>query len=429
MSFKKNYRKNNSVNYKHSSYYRKSTKLLNNMDGLESYLASQSKIVYRRKQPKTNVLVSTNALSNRKLLGVFKLPKSLRRTRSRLLRIKRPIIRVAMQRLVTPLNLLYERHNTPRTNTYTFTRKNFSPFKVNRNILRKMVSKKRMNKRLHRKPYRRPLKFANKAFIPSKTSFHRPSDKLVSKIKLKNASYSFTLKNSPLYISYRFTSSLDKFVPFKSTLKKLIFSFLKANQIKRSLMLRRQKITYFRFFNRFNKKDMSNKFLISNYARVYRSSTFTTTGSTFGRSARLKYHSYVKPFFSSLNRNTFLQKFPTTTGFNHEVFLPRVRFKPGYQRLWRHSRRTLAESLRVRYIYQQQFTKYIGSFGRKLNNYHFSRDEYFVSTIALHSRLISDYNTLVLLSNSSCVFVNGHTHTNLNHVLFAGDVIQLLVSN
>jgi len=399
------------------------------MDGLEDYLVSQSKVTYRRKRSKTNVLVATNALSNYKLLNTLRSSKNLRRARGKLLHTKRPIIKVAMQRLVTPLNLLYERRNASRTNTYTFTRKNFSPFKVNRGILRKMVSKKRMSRQLHKKTYRKPLKFANRAFIPSKTSFHRPSDKLVSKIKIKNASYSFTLKNSPLYISYRFRLNLDKFVPFKSTLKKLIFSFLKANQIKRSLMLRRQKITYFRFFNRFNKKDMSNKFLTSNYNRVYKSGTFTTTGSTFDKSSRLKYHSYVKPFFSSLNRNTFLQKFPTNAGFNREVFLPRVRFKPGYQRLWRQSRRTLAESLRVRYIYQQQFTKYIGSFGRRLNNYHFSRDEYFVSTIALHSRLISDYNTLVLLSNSSCVFVNGHTHTNLNHILFAGDVIQLLVSN
>ena len=173
MFFKKNYRKNNSVNYKHSSYYRKSTKLLNNMDGLEDYLVSQSKVTYRRKRSKTNVLVATNALSNYKLLNTLRSSKNLRRARGKLLHTKRPIIKVAMQRLVTPLNLLYERRNASRTNTYTFTRKNFSPFKVNRGILRKMVSKKRMSRQLHKKTYRKPLKFANRAFIPSKTSFHR----------------------------------------------------------------------------------------------------------------------------------------------------------------------------------------------------------------------------------------------------------------
>jgi hypothetical protein len=308
-----------------------------------------------------------------------------------------------------------------RVNSYNFLRKNFSPFKVGRNILRKKTSIKRAR--------RNPLKFSKKSLVLTKRSSRKLVAQSISTIRLRNMSYSFTLKNSPLYISYKFNIDRKKFLPFKALVKKLIFSFLKANQIKRSLMLRRQKITYFRFFNRFNKRDMSTKFLLTNYPRVYRADKFTVSSSDLNYNSRLKYHSYVKPFFSSLTSSPFLQRFPSYEAFKGEVHVPRVRFKPGYQRLWRQSRRTLAESMRVRYIYQQQFTKYITRFGRKLNNYHFSRDEYTMSTIVLYSRLIPDYNTLLLLNKSNCISVNGYANTVLTHILFTGDIVQLLVSN
>jgi len=361
------------------------------------------------------------SIIRRKLIRTFKLLRVGSRKASKTLKIRRPIARMRLQNSENPLALLYNKASYRRVNTYNFLRKNFSPSKVGRNILRKKTSAKRVR--------RNPLKFSKKSSILTSHNPSRLQAQHTSTIRLRNASYSFTLKNSPLYISYKFNIDREKFLPFKAVVKKLIFSFLKPNQIKRSLMLRRQKITYFRFFNRFNKRDMSTKFLLTNYSRVHRADKFTVSSSDLSYNSRLKYHSYVKPFFSSLTSSPFMQRFPSYEAFKGEVHVPRVRFKPGYQRLWRQSRRTLAESMRVRYIYQQQFTKYITRFGRKLNNYHFSRDEYTMSTIVLYSRLIPDYNTLLVLNKAGCLSVNGYSNTGLTHILFTGDVVQLSVSN
>jgi len=174
---------------------------------------------------------------------------------------------------------------------------------------------------------------------------------------------------------------------------------------------------------------MSNKFLLSNYSKLYNKALNNILPRGSSSVSNLTYYSYLKPFYSSLTNNLFIQKFPNYEEFKGEVHVPRVRFKPGYQKLWRDSRSTLAEALRIRYTYQQQFTKYITRFNRKLNSYHFSRDEYTISTIVLYSRLLSDYNTLLLLHKSNCVFINGKAGLNLNHILFIGDSVQLLVSN
>jgi hypothetical protein len=62
------------------------------------------------------------------------------------------------------------------------------------------------------------------------------------------------MSNSPLYISYKFSMKEEKINSLKSNIKKLIFSFLKPNQVRKSFMMRRKKISYFRFFYRMGKK-------------------------------------------------------------------------------------------------------------------------------------------------------------------------------
>ena len=415
---KKNYAKDYVIDYRHTTYYKKSEKALRLSDFFGD-TKTNSITRYRRRRISLGQMLSINSFINRKLTKALTNYR-LRNTKT-FTKVRRPVLRLGFFSGSTPMHLFFNNNRVFGNMKYSFIKKNLPIARAKKKVLKRIIiSKKKLNKRfkyitksLRIKQYKAPMR-----------SVHKPVT-----LKVKNKAYAFTLKNSPLYISYRFRMEKSKFIPFKSTLKKLIFSFLKPNQIKRSLMLRRQKITYFRFFNRFNRKDMRNKFLLSNYSRVFTAHDQEFTDYSLSNFRSIRYRSYTKPFFSSITDNTFLQKFPNHENFKGEVHIPRVRFKPGYQRLWRQSRSTLAEALRIRYIYQQQFTKYINRFGRKLQSYHFSKDEYATSTIILYSRLVSDYNTLLLLNKNHCVSVNGYRHSNLDYLLFAGDTVQLLVSN
>ena len=413
MSFKKNYYNNTTINYTHSSYYKKINKLS------KPNYCFDGNLVFRKKRYSINKLILVKYLLNYKILGLFKSNYYAYKYLRRRLKLRKPVLKPSNLRNPNPIFYLY---NNLGMTTYSFFKKKYLSLKIIKNRLRKYTSPRKFSKK---------NKYFSKYQLLSKYSYYLGVNKNYNKpsIRLKNYSYGFILKNSPLYLSYKFSLSLGKLLPLKILIKKTIFSFLKPNQIRKSLMLRRQKITYFRFFNRFNKKDMSTKFLLSNYKRLYTTKRLKISFSDSINLNNLSYHHYIKPFYSSLTNNLFLQKFPDYEAFKGEVHIPRVRFKPGYQRLWRESRATLAEALKIKYIYQKQFTKYITRFNRKLGSYHFSRNEYIVSTIILYSRLLSDYNTLVLLNNSNCVFVNGKAGTNLDYILFTGDSIQLLISN
>lgn len=426
-SLKKRYQNNYIINYKRTSYYKKSIKVLNLSESLPDYLDAKNKITFRRKKRVQSKLLAANWTLRKGIVKLFRAGKPLKLVKYS--RLRKPIIRANVFGKSNPYFLLYSRLPAHSKPFYTFVRRYTPSIKSGKRLTRYLTNKSRINRFKRSKRFKRNNKRLNKS-LPIIKHLRRPSQPQTKpSIKLKNVSYSFTLKNVPLFISYRFKNMTNRFRPFKANVKKLIFSFLKPNQIRRSLMLRRQKITYFRFFNRFNKKDLSTRFLITNYPRASQSFLFSNTRTLLFNDPRLRYYSYNKLSVASLTDNLFLQKFPNYESFKGEVHVPRVRFKPGYQRLWRESRRTLAESLRVRYIYQQQFTKFITKFGRKLNNYHFSRDEYTLASIILYSRLVPDYNTLLTLDKHSCVFANGCTKKDLNHILFPGDNVQLLVSN
>jgi len=112
----------------------------------------------------------------------------------------------------------------------------------------------------------------------------------------------------------------------------------------------------------------------------------------------------------------------------NEVRIPRIRFKPGYQRLWREARTALKDSMNLRFIYQQQLTKYLTTFYRRAGSYAFARSEMSLDKMIMYSRLLPDKPTIDTFVAKGSVFVNGRPVTDLGGILVPNDFIQLVVS-
>ena len=322
MSFKKNYNNTNIISYSHTSYYKKTIRAL----GSANYVSDSLTTIFRFRKKKLlkNRLLLIKSIFNRRLLSLItSRTLSYSSVLNKNLKLRRPVLRIRGPIITTPLRYLYSNLGSSR---YFFLKRNFMNFKMTKNSLKKY---------LRNKPFSKKNRYSNLGYIIDTSLNKLRSTRISSKptIKLKNNYNGLIFRNSPLYINYKFSMSAEKLINFKTLVKKTIFSFLKPNQIRRSLMLRRQKITYFRFFNRFNKKDMSSKFLLSNYSLMYKNKTVIIPYGGYTSLPKSIFYSYNKPFYSSFTNNLFLQKFPNYEEFKGEVRVPRVRFKPGYQRL------------------------------------------------------------------------------------------------
>jgi len=106
----------------------------------------------------------------------------------------------------------------------------------------------------------------------------------------------------------------------------------------------------------------------------------------------------------------------------------RIRFKPGYSKIWRTARKALKFSLNLTYLYQHQLTKFLIKFFKfskiKLMQYHELR----IVNILLYSRLAPDLSSAKDFISSNLVFVNGSLCLNQNLILLKNDLFQLVVS-
>lgn len=110
--------------------------------------------------------------------------------------------------------------------------------------------------------------------------------------------------------------------------------------------------------------------------------------------------------------------------------ITRVRFKPGYQRLWRHFRGAFAEYFNFKYLYQKQLTKYISSFARKARNYNYlSEQENLVSKVFIYSKLVPDSYTFDVFFSFKFLFLNGGRLLNKFTYIYKNDFLQLEISN
>ena len=82
----------------------------------------------------------------------------------------------------------------------------------------------------------------------------------------------------------------------------------------------------------------------------------------------------------------------------------------------------------LKFIYQQQLTKYLVKFYKNSNKYVFSKSEMSLDKIIMYSRLLPDQPTIDIFLQQGLIYLNGKNITNLKALIARNDLIQLVVS-
>ena len=237
-------------------------------------------------------------------------------------------------------------------------------------------------------------------------------------------SYIFSQHNSSLIVHhngmilpYKFKF---KFATQRSfILNKDFYSFLKPNELKKSILDSRKKFIFTKVIkllklNRhvFKRLLLSNRNIIA----LFTNSTTTPVYSTY---------LYATDKIRLQNVKLRTQK----ESHINDLRIPRVKFKPGYQRLWRNFRLAFAESIDFKFIYQQQLTRHLTKFYRKLNQKYFNFNENSVINTIIYSRLVPDLATFTTFFENQFIFLNGVTLTNRTIFVYRNDFIQIEITN
>lgn len=130
------------------------------------------------------------------------------------------------------------------------------------------------------------------------------------------------------------------------------------------------------------------------------------------------------PYFETVNHHSI--KAPGD--YNWQMIrLPRVRFKPGYSRIWRRVRNELKTGLDVHFQYQYRFTRYLLRFYRKPTTQLSRWQTLTLSNVLIQSLFLPDIFTTDLFINNKLVYVNGQNMINSSYTLLPGDHLQLVV--
>ena len=254
----------------------------------------------------------------------------------------------------------------------------------------------------------------------------------------------FTFKSTGMFLNALTYSNQKNPFTYKFLFKKKLFSFLYPNEVRNSLMNRKKRITFYKLVYKLkhrakNKPRYSlasfNKLLLNQYkASLTAKVSNTITESLFLKKTpittynNLKYQNYLTSRDEILYPTNFTYRGQDTSFRWSEVKIPRVRFKPGYQRMWRRARTALKESLNLKFIYQKQLTRYLTRFYKGSNNYTFSRAEMSLNRVVMYSRLLPDNPTVNSFLSKKLIYLNGRVAYDTNAILVPNDVVQLIVS-
>ena len=280
--------------------------------------------------------------------------------------------------------------------------------------------------------------FLLRSLICSPESAYHPTMNLSEKVRFKPSS-SLTFKRSPFFFVTRISTYLNGQQDYiaasslDSDLTNKLLVFPDANKIKVAIFrqLNRQKTQFKNIFHSFHQ--LANRTTFFNQQQTQLTSDSYTT---------IKYSPYlnnpglVKPqgfsFLESLatSSKTFLKQRQRSLHSNFlssEPRITRIRFKPGYGRIWRNARRSVQEIVNVYAKYQYRLTPRIQRLyfaTRRMSSPNYLTLEY--SLMATQFSFDKWFTKDFLVSN--LVFLNGIVCSNPRTLLFIGDLVQLLVN-
>ena len=203
-------------------------------------------------------------------------------------------------------------------------------------------------------------------------------------------------------------------------IKKKFYSFLKINEYKKYIFDSRKKFLIskiLKLLNTHHGKFNSINFFVNSNMRFLKKSKCVNN---------VPYVTSPEDYIHSTHNK--LSELNSTVTYR-ELHMPRVRFKPGYQRLWRNFRLALADLVNFRYTYQRQLTRYLIKFSRKLTQSYYSFNENDVTRVVIYTRLIPDEATFNLFHTNNLIFLNNRLLHDPKSFIYKNDFLQLEITN
>lgn len=201
----------------------------------------------------------------------------------------------------------------------------------------------------------------------------------------------------------------------KQRLNKHRYSFFYSNDLKRTLL--RSKRSYVSSLWSKRSKSLSA-------SKAFTSSPLDTSIAT-NSNALLILSSTQKAL---LNRTPLKYMRRGDLFYRRDVRLRRIKFKPGYSRIWRRARTSIKVSLNINARYQHKLTRHLVRMTRLANNSQVFLKELAVRNVLLNSSFVFDNVAATTLLDNHLVYLNGLLITNPNLSLFKGDLLQLVVN-
>jgi len=257
----------------------------------------------------------------------------------------------------------------------------------------------------------------------------------------------FIFKNFGMFLaSFNLSNQYNPFT-YKFLFKKKIFSFVFPNEVRNSLMNRKKRITFYKLVYKLKHSPKTsyyhslasfNKFVLHHYKNslINKSNSYALTNKLFLNPntsssflpTAFNYKDYLISKDEILYNENFKYRGLDLSFRTAEVKIPRVRFRPGYQRLWRRARTALKESMGLKFVYQQQLTRHLVAFYKGSTKYNFSRSEMSLNRMIMYSRLLPDMPTINIFLDQKLIYLNGKSVSEVMTILVPNDLIQLTIS-
>jgi hypothetical protein len=209
------------------------------------------------------------------------------------------------------------------------------------------------------------------------------------------------------------------FVPlkiFKSTYTLKLNKYISNLPTKSKALLLKERYSFFN--NVFYKRDILRKFSKVTIFRLYRRSV-----SKLSDILQYKFFQLSTPRVLNINPAKFIS--PP----KRDLVIRRVKFKPGYQTLWRNARKNLKELFLVKFSFQKNLTKFLTRFYRMSHSQVHTKSLIILEDVLLASKLLPDPLSVKFFTKKKTVYLNGNVINSTKVATFVGDFIQIALSN
>jgi len=108
--------------------------------------------------------------------------------------------------------------------------------------------------------------------------------------------------------------------------------------------------------------------------------------------------------------------------------VPRIKFKPGYTRIWRKARMGVKDYFQIKFQYQHRLTRFLPHFYKLSRVSLIKSTEMKLENLLLATHLLPDWKTCTEFTDKNLVFLNGKPVFNIKVYVVKNDLLQILIS-